>query len=34
MYNQYIKNYENMNKFFSGYIERMKALNELYGESV
>jgi hypothetical protein len=31
MYNQYLRNYENMKEF---YIERMKALNELYVQSL
>jgi hypothetical protein len=34
MYNQYLRNYENMNEFFYGYIERMKMLNEIYVESL
>jgi hypothetical protein len=34
MYNQYMRNYENMNELFYGYIERMKAINELYAESL
>jgi hypothetical protein len=29
-----MRNYENMNELFYGYIERMKALNELYAESL
>ena len=34
MFNQYMRNCENMNEFFYGYMERMKVLNELYTESV
>ena len=30
MFNQYLRNYENMNEFFNDYIERMKAINELF----
>jgi hypothetical protein len=33
MYNQYLRNYENMNEFLNGYVERMKVLNELNVES-
>jgi hypothetical protein len=29
-----MKNYENMNEFLYGYVERMKVLNELYVESL
>jgi hypothetical protein len=34
MYDQYLRNYENMNEFLNDYVERMKVLNELYVESV
>ena len=34
MYNQYLRNYENMKEFFYDYVERMKVLNERYVESL
>ena len=34
MYNQYLRNYENMNEFLNEYVERMKVLNELSVESL
>lgn len=34
MYDQYLRNYENMDEFLNDYVERMKVLNELYVESV
>ena len=34
IYNQYLRNHENMNEFFYDYVERMKAFNELYVESL
>ena len=34
MNNQYLRNYEKINEFFYGYMERVKMLNELYIESV
>ena len=34
MYNQYLRNYKKMNEFFNGYIERMKAIKELFVEMV
>jgi hypothetical protein len=34
MFNQYMRDYGNMNEFLYGYIEKMKVLNDLYVESI